>query len=612
MTTDEEYVRDFVNNPLGDDGQTWWRRMNSRNFFAELKRRHVYRATIAYAVVAWLLIQIATQVFPFFDIPNWIVRLVVLVTLLGFPLALTIAWAFEMTPEGIKRATEVGPDEYVPRWSRRKFVALIISTAILAAGVPLVHLSRSKPTFLAQDTTASAVPQKSIAVLPLLNESSDPADEYFSDGLSEELIAALGQIKQLKVVGRSSSFQFKGRKKDSKAIAAKLGVSTLLEGTLRKQGDKVRIVAELINAGDGTELWTQTFDRELKDIFAVQTEIATAVAHSLELTLLGKDTIAKKPMTTSVEAHTAYLQGHFYFQRRNLEDYRRAVRFFDQAIKADPDYALAYAERSEGWTWISDLTSENQRQAWAAAAEDAEKAVAIDPNLAEAQAALGWVRVFIQWKFEEGLKALRRAKELSPWNATANDLLARVVVYVGHFEEAEQLARQALETDPLSFQAHISLGRVLFCAGKLDDADAAGRQAAELQPTAASSHRWQVFVATMRNNGEVALREAEQEPNPAYRRFELALAYYVRREHNKADVALAELIEKDRDVLAYQIAEVYALRGETDKAFEWLQVSFDNRDTGLLSLMIDPLLCNLRGDPRYTLLVSKIGLPTRG
>src|SRR5262249_11433163 len=397
VTAGEKYMGGLVNTPPSDQRHLRWRRMNLRNFFAELKRRHVYRVAIAYGVVAWLLVQVATQVFPFFEIPNWVVRLVVMVTILGFPIALIIAWAFEMTPEGLKRANDVAPNEYVPRWSTRRFVALIISVAILGAAVPLVHLSRSKPNFLSRVTAVPALPQKSIAVLPLLNESGSPADEYFSDGLSEELIAALAQIKQLKVVARSSSFRFKEKKGDSKAIAAKLGVSTLLEGTVRRQGNKVRIVAELINAGDGTELWTETFDRELQDIFAVQREIATAVARSLKLTFLGGDNkIEKTVMTNSVEAHDAYLQGHFYFQRRNLEDYRRAVGFFDQAIKADPDYALAYAERSEAWTWISDLMGENQPQAWAAAAQDAEKAVAIDPNLAEAHAALGWVRVFIQ------------------------------------------------------------------------------------------------------------------------------------------------------------------------------------------------------------------------
>jgi len=604
-------VDGLVNAPLSTDRQMSWGRMNFNSLLAELKRRHVYRVAVAYAVVAWLLIQVATQVFPFFEVPNWTVRLVVMLLALGFPAALILAWAFELTPEGIKRTKDVTPNERVSAFrAGRKFVGIVLAMAIIAAGLMFYHFVRQ--TTLTPDQpsiTKATLPKKSIAVLPLLNESGDAADEYFSDGLSEELIAALAQIRQLKVVGRSSSFQFKGEKHDSKAIAAKLGVSTLLEGTVRKQGDKVRIVAELTNADDGTELWTETFEREVKDIFAVQTEIATAVARSLELSLLGEDTIAKKAMTSSVEAHNAYLQGHFYFQRRNLEDYRRAVGFFDQAIKADPDYALAYAERSEAWTWISDLTGENQAQSWAAAAEDAEKAVAIDPNLAEAQAALGWVRVFIQWRFEEGLKALRRAKQLSPWNATTNDLLARVVVYFGQFDEAEQLARQSLEIDPLSYQAHISLGRVLLIQGKLVEADAISRKAVEIQPTGTASHRWQVFVAAMRGEIDAALREAQLEPNEPYRHFELALAYYIRGEHTKADASLAELIDKDRNVLAYQIAEVYACRGETDKAFEWLQISFDNHDTGLLSLNVDPLMRGLRADPRFGELVKKIGLP---
>jgi TolB-like protein len=587
------------------------RGMKPRSFFVELKRRHVYRVAIAYAVVAWLLIQIATQVFPFFEVPNWVVRLVVLVTVLGFPIALIIAWAFEMTPEGLKRTDNIAPNEYIPRWSTRKFAALIISVAILAAGVPLVQLIRSKSMSLPQTTATSTTSQKSIAVLPLLNESGDPGDEYFSDGLSEELIAALAQVKGLKVIGRSSSFRFKDKKDDVKSIGEQLGVTTLLEGTVRKQGDRVRIVAELVNVADGSELWSRTFDRELKDIFVVQAEIAEAVATSLELTLLGRDDVsATSARTKSVEAHNAYLQGHFYFERRNLEDYRKSVDFFEQATRLDPDYALAFAERSEAWTFIGDLTSEKQKEAWAAAANDAEKAVAIDPNLAEAHAALGWVRFFVEWNFAEGLAELRRANQLSPWNSTANDLLARVVVYLGQSEEAEKLARQAVELDPLAYQPRTSLARVLSAEGKLDEAEASGRKGVELQPTAAGCRRWQVFVAIQRNDGAVALREAQLEPNDGYRRFELALAHYARGDRHAADAVLAELIAKDRNFLAYQIAEVYAWRGETDNAFEWLQIALDNHDTGMLSLLIDPLMCGLRDDPRYNSILAKISLPT--
>jgi TolB-like protein len=610
VTTDEKYIGSFVNTPPNDDHHLWWKTMNPGNLFAELKRRHVYRVAIAYGVVAWLLIQIATQVFPFFEVPNWIVRLAVMVTILGFPVALIIAWAFEMTPEGLKRANDVAPNEYVPRWSTRKFVALTVSVAILAAGVPLVHLSRSKPTFLSQVTDASVLSQKSVAVLPLLNESGGPDDDYFSDGLSEELIAALAQIKGLKVIGRSSSFRFKDHKEDSKTIGEKLGVSTLFEGTVRKQGDRVRIVAELVNAADGSQLWSQTFDRELKDIFAVQTEIADAVASSLELTFLNvRDSRRRNGPTKNVEAYNAYLQGHFYFVRRSLDDYLKAVSFFDQAIRLDPEYALAYAERSEAWSWIGDLKSEEQKDAWSKAAGDGERAVTIQPQLAEAHAALGWVRFFIEWKFTEGVNELRCAQQLAPWNPTANDLLARVMVYLGQFDEAEKLARQAIERDPLAYQARSSLARLLFVQGKLDDADASARKAAELQPTAAGNHRWQVFVAIERGDGEGALREAELEPDERYRRFELALAHYARKDRLAADAALAELITKDRNVMAYQVAEVYAWRGETDKAFEWLQISLDNHDTGLLSLLIDPLMHGLRHDSRYSEMLAKVGLP---
>ena len=300
-----------------------------------------------------------------------------------------------------------------------------------------------------QSEVATAGPDKSIAVLPLINESGDPKDEYFSDGLSEELIAALAQISGLKVIGRSSSFRFKDRKEEPRAIGEKLGVSTLLDGTVRKQGDRVRIVAELVNAADGIQLWTRTFDRELKDIFAVQEEIARAVAESLKVTLLGSQENPSQIATNNVEAHNAYLQGHFHFLRRNVDDYRKAIGYFDQAIQLDPNYALAYAERAEAWTMIGDLTGQRPT-AYPKARSDAEKAVAIAPDLAEARAALGWVRFFVEWKFAEGLRELKRAKELSPTNPTANDLLARVIVYLGRIDEAERQARQAVELDPLS------------------------------------------------------------------------------------------------------------------------------------------------------------------
>jgi serine/threonine-protein kinase len=421
------------------------------------------------------------------------------------------------------------------------------------------------------------------------------------------LIAALAQISGLKVIGRSSSFRFKDRREEPKTIGEKLGVSTLLEGTVRKQDDRVRIVAELVNAADGIALWTRTFDRELKDIFAVQQEIAKAVAESLRVTLLGSEERSTQMATDSVEAHNAYLQARFHSQRGNVADYRKAITHFDRAIELDTNYALAYAQRSEIWTLVGDLTGERPIT-YPKARSDAEKAVAIAPSLAEAHAALGWVRAFTEWKFAEGLSELQRAKELSPTNPTANDLLARVIVYRGQMEEAERQAREAVELDPLSAATQFTLGRILFYAGKLDEADAAGRKMAELQPTASSSHRWQVLVAVQRRDGEAALREAQLEPNESIRRFELALAHYVRGDTKASDAALADLIANSRDSLAYQIAQVYAVRGETDKAFEWLQIAVDNQDGGIPSLLVDPLLRSLHDDPRYKDLLAKVGL----
>jgi TolB-like protein/Flp pilus assembly protein TadD len=581
--------------------------VKTQNFFAELKRRNVYKVAVAYAVVGWVTAQIATQIFPFFEIPNWAVRLVVLLLIIGFPIALIIAWAFEATPQGIKRTESAEAARQRSRGGAWIYVVLI--GAALSVGLFFVGRYTADHATRRHSEAIAAAPEKSIAVLPLINESGDPKDEYFSDGLSEELIAALAQISGLKVIGRSSSFRFKDRTEEPKTIGEKLGVSNLLEGTVRKQGDRVRIVAELINAADGIELWTRTFDRELKDIFAVQQEIARAVAESLKVKLLGTQENPSQIATNNVDAHNAYLQGHFHLLRRNAEDFRKAIGYYDQAIELDPNYALAYAERAEAWTFLGDLTGQRPT-AYPKALSDAEKAVAIAPALAEARAALGFVRCLGEWRFAEGLAELRRAKELSPTNPTANDLLARIIVYLGRIDEAERQARQAVELDPLSTVTQGNLARVLFYAGKLDEADAVARKAAELQPTGAGSHRFQVLIAVQRGDGDAALREAQLEPDEAFRRFELALAHYVRGDRPAADAALNDLIAKAREGFAYQIAQVYAVRGEADKAFEWLQTSFDDRDAGALGLLVDPLLRSLRDDPRYKTLLAKLDLPT--
>ncbi len=583
--------------------------MKIDNFSAELKRRNVYKVAVAYIVAGWALSQGIAQVFPVFDVPNWIIRLIVLLVILGLPIALVLAWMFEITPQGIKRTETADAMPQAGRQKNHAWIYVVVVGAVVSIGLFFLGRYTAGNAASRNSEAGAAPPQKSIAVLPLLNESGDPKDEYFSDGLSEELIAALAQISGLKVIGRSSSFRFKDRKEEPKTIGERLGVSTLLDGTVRKQGDRVRIVAELVNAADGIQLWTRTFDRDLKDIFAVQEEIAKAVAESLKVKLFGTQENPSQIATNNVDAHNAYLQGHFHFLRRNVDDYRKAISYFDRAIELDPNYALAYAERAEAWTMIGDLTGQRPT-AYPKAQSDAERAVAIAPGLAEARAALGWVRFFGEWKFADGLRELKRAKELSPTNPTANDLLARVIVYLGRIDEAERQAREAVELDPLSVSTQFNVARVLFIAGKLDEAEAAGRKVAELQPSSSSSHRWQVLVAFQRGDGETAVREAQLEPDDGFRSFELALAYWIRGQRKEADAALADLVARAREGFAYQIAQVYAIRGEADKAFEWLQISFDDHDGGTLSLSVDPLLRGLHDDPRYKNLLVKLGLPT--
>src|SRR5204863_2125863 len=248
----------------------------NRNFFAELKRRNVYKVAVAYAVVAWLLIQAASILFPTYEAPAWVMKVFVAIVALGFPIALIIAWAFEMTPEGMKRTEDIRPDEKIPQWSRRKFAAFILVVVIGAAALLGYQVFRAKPTAM-----PGPVAEKSIAVLPLVNQSGDPTQEYFSDGLSEELINVLGQIRELRVIGRNSSFRFKDKSDDSRAIGQALGVAHLVEGSIRTMGERVRIGVQLVNTADGSQRWSETYNREVKDIFAVQEEIAKAVADQL-------------------------------------------------------------------------------------------------------------------------------------------------------------------------------------------------------------------------------------------------------------------------------------------------------------------------------------------
>jgi TolB-like protein len=352
------------------------------SIFAEMKRRNVLRAAAFYAAAAWLLVQIATQVFPFYDVPAWAVRWVIAALAIGFPLWPAFAWFYEWTPHGIKRESDVVPaDSVAPRTGRTLDFWII---GILAVAVALLLTDRF---VLHKNVNEGAIiPAKSIAVLPLSNESGDKDQQYFSDGLSEGLITALAQFDGLKVISRNSAFQFRDSKDDVKTIGAKLGVAHLLEGSVRRAGDAVRINAELVNVADGSTLWSQRYDRPYQDLFKLQDDIANAVAGALKAKLLsgsGTATRSDRPPSGNLAAYTAYLQGKFHHARRTDVDDRKAIEAFTTAIRLDPRYAQAYAELSHTWTGHAGefLAGALAQEAYAQARAAANTALTLDPNL---------------------------------------------------------------------------------------------------------------------------------------------------------------------------------------------------------------------------------------
>ncbi len=579
--------------------------MNSRNFFAELKRRNVYKVAIAYAVVGWLLIQIATQVFPFFEIPNWGVRLMVLIIAFGFPIALILAWAFELTPEGIKR-TEFADE--LPTKASRSRVWIYVVTIGGAISIGLFFLGRY--TVTSKQSGSVEAPAKSIAVLPLVNTSGDSGNDYFSDGLSEELIAVLAKIPGLKIIGRSSSFLFKGKSDDSRAIGEKLGVTNLLEGSVRKQGDRVRIVAELINAADGRTLWSETYDRELKDVFAVQSEIATAVTEQLKIKLLGAPAKSDAaPSNNNLAAYNALQQGTFYFRLSTEEGTRKATEFYGEAIRLDPRYALAYTQLSAAWrqlaaTWL--VGGGEANEGFTKARNAAQTALSLAPDLAAAHEALGWVLLTPDLDFAAAQAEFRRAEKLAPADAGPKFALSFLFAAQGQLAEAENIMRHTLPLDPLGVTRYLNLARILIAGGRYDEAEAALRKAIELQPAAARLHAYLTTLDVIRGNAVAALQDAQLEPKGFWRDYALALALQIQNDRGAADAALQKLINENAVSGPFQIATVYGLRKEPDKMFQWLERAYTEHDPGLTQLLGTPFILNYRDDPRFAALCQKL------
>lgn len=573
------------------------------------------RAGVLYAGAVWALAQGLAQLLPLFGDYEWIARWFVIACIVGFPFWIAFAWFYEFTPQGLKRESEIAPDDSIAHSTGRKLDKWII--AVLTVAVVLLLTNTfvwRRGAGLDGGSVVAATPLKSIAVLPLINESGDAAQDYFSDGLSEELISALGQVRDLKVIGRNSSFQFRGRAQDDTAgIGAKLGVATLLEGTVRKQGDEVRIVASLIRASDGSQLWSRTYDRQLKDVFAVQSDIATSVANALKARVFGGAVEATdKPPSGNLAAYDAMLQGRWYADRRNREDYFKAVDYYQQAIKLDPDYALAYARLAIAQQWFNDweADADERKIAGAQARANARRAVQLAPQSAVALGALGINQAWSDFDYAAAETTLKKAVALDPSNAETLYQLADVTACLGRLDAAIGTMRKVLVMEPLNASFHFYIGQFLLAAGGYPQAEVKLERAIELQPTMEAAHALLAMVYIQQHRFDEAMAQAKAEPQPESRRWALASSYFAEGDVSQGQRQLDDMIRLDSSFATY-IAMVYAMRGDADNAFMWLDRAVAARDPGVATLYELPwLVPALRKDPRMAALCRKLGLPT--
>ncbi len=464
--------------------------MNLRKFFSELKRRNVYKVAIAYAVVAWLLIQVATQVFPFFEIPNWGVRLIVLFIVIGFPIALVLAWAFELTPEGIKRAEDVDVSKSLTRKTGRKLDFFIIAVLLLVIGFLLFQ--RLHPNV---SPAVSSALEKSIAVLPFDNLSRDPDNAYFSDGIQDEILTKLAGIGDLKVISRKSTAKYKSTPEDLKTVARELGVATVLEGSVQRAGDKVRVNVQLLDARVDTHLWAKSYDRELKDVFTVESEVAQEIADTLraKLSPSQSDTLATAP-TRDTEAYDLFLKGEYEEHQAesvfNAELFDRAQTFYRQALARDPNFALAYArlaysELYRHWL-ISNLTSAELAEV----KSNIDRALAIAPALPDAHLALALFYYSGYRDYDAALRELDRALELQPSSSNGRQYRAAIYRRRGEWQRALAEFHRAAELNPRDSGIPAEIGVTYLTLRRWSDAEHELTRALALDPHNALAARF--------------------------------------------------------------------------------------------------------------------------
>ena len=591
--------------------------MNLRNFFGELKRRNVYKVAVAYVVAGWALAQGIAQVFPIFDIPNWVIRGIVLLIVIGFPIALVLAWAFELTPEGLKRTEAADAAKQHSR--NRVWIYVVIIGGILSIGLFFLGRYTALHTGSAEGGRPGgpSLPAKSIAVLPFENLSRDPDNAYFAEGVQEEILTRLAKIADLKVIARTSTQRYKSTPEDISQIGKQLGVAHVLEGSVQRVAEKVRVSVQLINASDEAHLWAETYDRKLTDIFAVESEIAKNIADTLRVKLSDPEqhAIAARP-TENTEAHQLYLRGRYFWNKRTGADLRRSIDYFNQAIEKDPNYALAYAGLADAYGLLSGYGAASPKDSLPQAKAAAMKALELDNTLAEAHASLGQALFAYDFNFAEANREFRRAIELNPNYATAHQWYGQSgLAPLGQFDDAIAEMKRALELDPLSVIINADLGSVLYSAQRYDAAIEQLRKTIEMDPRFYYAH-WNLGVA-LEVKGLVEQAIAEYEKAIALDDDPLSpglLAHLYAKIGGK-DKALQiqerlREVSKQRYVTPYIFAMIHLGLGEKDQAIDFLEKTYDDRDGyNLAFIKVDPFFDPLRGDPRFDAFVAKIFAP---
>ena len=590
-----------------------------RGLLQKIKQRNVGRVAILYIVVCYLILEPFEMFFHLLDLPIWTGRTAVALMVLGFPVALLFAWIYEITPTGIKPSTDVDPQQSIARQTGRKLDYAII--AVLA--VALAYFVADKfwiskraavvtPTARVVPAVVSApaapvIPEKSVAVLPFVDMSEKKDQEYFSDGLSEELIDMLTKVPDLRVPARTSSFYFKGKQAVIADIAKALGVSHVLEGSVRKSGGALRITAQLIRADNGYHVWSKTYDRQLDDIFKIQDEIANAVVSALQLSLsTNAPTGAAK--SSNADSYAVLMQAQYFLFRQTLEDQRKAFEYYKRAIDADQSSATAWGGLSRATANLWPLGALSWKDAHDDALRAAERAVALDPELAEAHIALGKVYLNLGQDYASGKKEFDKARALDPESSIILFWSAATALVSGDLDNAIRLSQQAATKDPLDGETQMMLGQSFYYAGRLAEAEAAYRKALDLIPARPGLHADLGVVLLAKGEREETLQEIGREQDAAERDTALAGAYHILGRITEARAALTRLEAARAGSAAYSIARNYALRGDRDQTFRWLDRG-DQQHEYLMEVKVDPWFNSVRGDPRYKALLGKLKLP---